>query len=742
MAVLFLLLFAPPRAAAQLRTQVVASGLTHPLELVQDPSDSTVQYIVEQEGRIRVLRSGVLQGVDLLNLGTQISTGGERGLLGLAFPGDYAVSGRLYVAFTDPQGNVVVARFNRSAGNPLVVNEESRFDLQWSTGERFIHHPTFGNHNGGHLAFGPDGYLYVAVGDGGGSGDTSNNAQDLDSLLGKLLRVDVSVPGGSSSGLAIPPDNPFVGTGRPEIWALGLRNPWKFSFDAATGAVLIADVGQNAVEEIDFQPPGHGGRNYGWRNREGAHDFNQSVAPAVLPLQEPIHEYDHSIGRSITGGFVYRGTALGPAYQGRYFFADFITARVWSMAVNQATGQASDLREHTTELGGTAAIGNVSAFGVDAAGELFIVSWSRGEILRITAASPLVVLDGAIASAAGFEVSGWAIDRRALTSSGIDGVHVYAYPGSGAPAVFLGAWNGPFLSRPDIAALFGAQFAQSGFRIVSNQWVAPGPATVVAYAHSSVTGLFETLTSQGVTVPPRRDRLSWIDLYPVAQVVQPVTIAGWAFDRGVATAPPSFGTGVGPVFVDLFAAGTGAFVQSVQATYGFARSDIGALFGARFVNSGFAAQVMDLRPGPYVAHVRYWMIAAGDWDVTPGSPFTVNPGPMLTIDAPAAGSTGATSFLVGGWAIDLRPGAGTGVDAIHVWAYPTSGAAPIFVGAPAYGAPRPDVAAAFGSSRFTNCGYNQITGPLAPGTYDIVVWARSTVTMSFAINRVVRVTVP
>jgi glucose/arabinose dehydrogenase len=740
-AVLFLLVLVlpPARAEAQLRAQLVASGLTQPLEFVQDPSDPDVQYIVQQDGRIRALRHGVRS--DFLDLSTQISTGGERGLLGLAFPSTYGASGRFYVCFTSPSGDVIVSRFRRS-GNPLVADAASRFDLRWSTGERFIRHRTAENHNGGHLAFGADGYLYVGVGDGGGSGDLSNNAQNPSSLLGKLLRIDVAVSDADANGFVVPPGNPFAGTGAPEIWAMGLRNPWKFSFDAATGALFIADVGQNAWEEVNFEPAGAGGRNYGWRNREGAHDFDQSVAPVVLPLQEPIHEYDHSVGRSITGGFLYRGSTLGPSYRGRYFFADFITARVWSIAVDQASGRASDLREHTSDLGGAGAIGNISAFGVDAAGELYLVSWSRGEILRLTLASPLVALDGVTASGAGIELSGWTIDPRALTGSGMDAVHVYAYPGSGDPAVFVGAWNTPFLNRPDIAALFGAQFLPSGFRLFSNQWVPPGPATVVAYAHSSVTGLFEALASQAVTIPPRRDRIGWIDLYPSGSVIQPLNIAGWAIDRGVATAPPSLGTGVGPVFVDLFASASGAFVQSVQATYGFPRADIGALFGARFQNSGFAAQVMDLRPGTYFAQIRYWMIAARDWDITLGPSFTVNPGPMLTIDAPAAGPTSSTSFLVGGWAIDLRSGSGTGVDAVHVWAYPISGAPPIFVGAPAYGSPRPDVAAAFGSSRFTNSGYNQVAGPLARGTYDIVVWARSTVTMTFAINRVVRVAVP
>jgi glucose/arabinose dehydrogenase len=252
-AVLFLLVLVlpPARAEAQLRAQLVASGLTQPLEFVQDPSDPDVQYIVQQDGRIRALRHGVRS--DFLDLSTQISTGGERGLLGLAFPSTYGASGRFYVCFTSPSGDVIVSRFRRS-GNPLVADAASRFDLRWSTGERFIRHRTAENHNGGHLAFGADGYLYVGVGDGGGSGDLSNNAQNPSSLLGKLLRIDVAVSDADANGFVVPPGNPFAGTGAPEIWAMGLRNPWKFSFDAATGALFIADVGQNAWEEVNFEP--------------------------------------------------------------------------------------------------------------------------------------------------------------------------------------------------------------------------------------------------------------------------------------------------------------------------------------------------------------------------------------------------------------------------------------------------------------------------------------------------------
>ena len=213
----------------------------------------------------------------------------------------------------------------------------------------------FANHNGGHLAFGPDGFLYVGIGDGGSGDDPLNTAQRPDTLLGKLLRINVLVGDQDPEGYVVPGDNPFVDgvpiPALPEIWAFGLRNPWKFSFDdpalGGTGAMLIGDVGQNAYEEVDYQPPAAGGRNYGWRVFEGAHPYIASPGPAYLPLVGPIAEYDHTVGHSITGGFVYRGYSLGAAYRGRYFYADFVTARVWSIALIPAgNGGVTVSRSH------------------------------------------------------------------------------------------------------------------------------------------------------------------------------------------------------------------------------------------------------------------------------------------------------------------------------------------------------------------------------------------------------------
>jgi glucose/arabinose dehydrogenase len=380
-------------AWAQLRLQPFVSGLHFPVEFVQDPVTPSVQYVVEQGGTIRVISAGVLLATPFLDVSGVISSGGERGLLGLAFAPDYATSGRFFVNFTDPVGNTVVARFKRSASNALLADVSTRLDLRWGGVRRFITQP-FANHNGGHLAFGPDGYLYIGMGDGGSGDDPQNNAQNPASLLGKLLRIDVSVADGDPNGYIVPADNPFTDSipiqALPEIWACGVRNPWKFTFDdprlGGTGAMLMGDVGQNSYEEVDYQPPGAGGRNYGWRVREGAHDHITTPGPAYLPLVDPITEYDHTVGNSITGGFVYRGTALSPFYRGRYFFADFVKGRVWSIALVPGSGNemgAANLIEHTAGLGGTAALGNISSFGIDARGELYIVNYSAGSVLKV-----------------------------------------------------------------------------------------------------------------------------------------------------------------------------------------------------------------------------------------------------------------------------------------------------------------------------------------------------------------------
>jgi len=373
-----------------IRLAPYASGFRTPVAFVQDPTDSRTQFVVEQAGRIRTVVAGEVQGDDFLDLRNRVLSGGEQGLLGLAFPRDAGTSGRFYIHYTNVQGNVVVARLKRSS-NPRRADPSTYFELRWSTGERIVRHP-FSNHNGGCLAFGPDGFLYIGLGDGGSGDDPDHRAQSSGELLGKILRIDVSVPDTDPAGFRVPSSNPFASRSgyRPEIWDVGLRNPWRFSFDdparGGTGALVIGDVGQNHWEEIDYEPAGRGGRNYGWRNREGANDYITSRPPLFLPLVDPVLEYDHDTGQSVTGGYIYRGSG-SPALTGRYFFADFVFGRLWSAAVsvNPATREAafSDLVEYASAPRDDEGLVNVSSFGVDADGEIYVVDYSHGRILRV-----------------------------------------------------------------------------------------------------------------------------------------------------------------------------------------------------------------------------------------------------------------------------------------------------------------------------------------------------------------------
>jgi glucose/arabinose dehydrogenase len=405
-------------AYAQLQAQVFVQGLNQPVAFIQDPSTPTTHYVVEQPGRIRIVVNGTLQGTPFLDLSTTgadlVLAGGERGLLGLAFPSDYATSRRFYVNYTrKPDGHTVIARYKRSTGNPQVADPTSRFDLVWPNEVGgatqllpYILQPA-SNHNGGNLRFGPDGYLYIGLGDGGGSGDTYHNAQNPKSLLGKMLRVDVSVADNHARGFVSPADNPFR-DGVPisaydEIWAFGLRNPWRYSFDppalGGTGAMFVGDVGQGAREEISYQPPGAGGRNYGWPLREGFIAYPSSDPAAYTPLLDPLYDYPRTFGQAVTGGYVYRGTRLPAQYRGRYFFADYQNRKVASIAYTangsgEAVYTASSLIDHTTELGGSNALGFISSVDIDAQGEIYLSSLSTGRILRITSPTQDTDSDG------------------------------------------------------------------------------------------------------------------------------------------------------------------------------------------------------------------------------------------------------------------------------------------------------------------------------------------------------------
>ena len=375
------------------------AGLQSPIAFVADPTDRTVFYAVEQAGRIRVVRNRAIAET-LLDFSAPgvITSGGERGMLGLALAPDFATSSRFFVNFTNANGHTVVSRFRKGATGS--ADMASRFDLRFDEGGPGIIVQPFSNHNGGHLAFGPDGMLYIGLGDGGSGDDPDHRAQNLSTLLGKMLRIDVNVPDGHPTGYEIPAGNPFAGAAPPvrkEIWSLGLRNPWRYSFDVgpeSTGALIIGDVGQGRFEEIDYEPAGRGGRNYGWRNREGAHDnkTDRPIAPPPAPqtLIEPLHEYGRTLGASVTGGVVYRGQSLGASQRGRYFYADYF-GRVWSLGLTiggNGEAQVANVVEHTQQLGGAAVLGNISSFGTDQDNELFIVSHTRGVVLRLAGVPP------------------------------------------------------------------------------------------------------------------------------------------------------------------------------------------------------------------------------------------------------------------------------------------------------------------------------------------------------------------
>jgi glucose/arabinose dehydrogenase len=304
--------------------QRVTGGLEVPVGLAHAGDGSGRLFVVEKAGRIRVLENGALLGAPLLDIAGRVgSQQSEQGLLGLAFHPAFAQNGQFYVNYTDLQGDTVVSRFSMPAGwtpgSPPVADPGSEMPLLK------LDQPA-GNHNGGHLAFGPDGYLYIGTGDGGGAGDRYGNGQNGATLLGAMLRIDVD--GGEP--YVIPADNPFVGDPgvRDEIWALGLRNPWRYSFDRLTGDLWIADVGQNVYEEVDFQPAAHtGGWNYGWPIMEGNHCFPADVSCDRAGLTLPLLEYDHTLGCSITGGYVYRGQEFSD-FQGVYVFGDFCTGRI------------------------------------------------------------------------------------------------------------------------------------------------------------------------------------------------------------------------------------------------------------------------------------------------------------------------------------------------------------------------------------------------------------------------------
>jgi glucose/arabinose dehydrogenase len=360
---------APPPALPALPAVILApfvGGLSFPVGLESPPDGTPRMFVVEQAGTIKIIQSGALLPTPFLDISARVVSVGEQGLLGLAFHPDFATNGRFFVYYTrgvSPAFEIVISEFKSLSANVGDPNSERELLT--------VPHPTFANHNGGQIAFGPDGFLYIGVGDGGSGGDPNGNGQNTQTRLGKMLRIDVT----PLVGYAIPADNPFAaGGGLPEIWAYGLRNPWRFSFDQPTGRLFCADVGQSTFEEVNLVTRGG---NFGWNKMEGTICYPPGTASCdTAGLSLPITEYGHDAagGSAVIGGFVYRGTAI-PGLVGTYLFGDFSSGNVWGLRQDaQGAWQRTLMFTHSLAI---------SAFGRDAAAELYLVDYGNGEILRI-----------------------------------------------------------------------------------------------------------------------------------------------------------------------------------------------------------------------------------------------------------------------------------------------------------------------------------------------------------------------
>ncbi len=346
-------------------------GLDRPVHIAHAGDGSGRIFVVEQTGRVRIIRNGVLKQIPFLDIAGRVSCCGERGLLSIAFPPDYATKGRFYVNYTDKAGNTVVARFRVTADPDMADSNSEQVVL--TVGQ------PYNNHNGGQLAFGPnDGFLYIGMGDGGAGGDPQNRAQNPTTLLGKLLRIDVE--SGSPVTYTVPETNPFRGIAgyRAEIWALGLRNPWRFSFDTETADLFIGDAGQDRIEEINFQPASSiGGENYGWRIMEGSECFEVANCDRT-GLTLPVAEYKHPSGdcASVTGGLVYRGPRYA-GLTGTYVYGDFCSGRIWGLKMTVSGWQNLPLYDAPFQI---------SSFGLDESGGLWVAKYQerpQGAIYQI-----------------------------------------------------------------------------------------------------------------------------------------------------------------------------------------------------------------------------------------------------------------------------------------------------------------------------------------------------------------------
>ena len=352
----------------EFKLEIIAQGLRNPLYLTS-PADDPRLFIVQQGGQILLFEDGVVRGAPFLDVSARIKAeGSEQGLLSMAFHPNFATNGKFYIDYTDTNGDTVVSQFLVSA-DPSLADPNSEVIILTQA-------QPFENHNGGLLKFGPDGFLYIGFGDGGSANDPQRNGQNLNNLLGKILRVDVD----RGSPFALPASNPFANqaNARGEIWHFGLRNPWRFSFDRQTGDLYIGDVGQNSFEEIDFMIGGVGGLNWGWSAMEGNGHCVNDASCNTLGISLPMTEYSHRDGCSVTGGYVYRG-ALIPALQGKYLYSDFCKGFIRALTVE---GGAFVSDEDITARFGIRDAGSVASFGEDAFGELYIVDL-KGAVFKI-----------------------------------------------------------------------------------------------------------------------------------------------------------------------------------------------------------------------------------------------------------------------------------------------------------------------------------------------------------------------
>lgn len=406
-----------PAGWPQLVPEPRIAGLDLPVHVAHAGDGSGRLFVVEQRGRIRLVKNGALRPTPFLDITARIGCCGERGLLSVAFPPGYAAKGHFYVNYTDRAGTTVIARYRASADPDLADPGSEQIVLT-------VAQP-FANHNGGQLAFGPDGYLYVGMGDGGSAGDPQDNGQRTDTLLGKLLRLDVE---GGTQPYAVPADNPFRGRPgfRPEIWALGLRNPWRFSFDRTSGDLWIADVGQNRYEEVNFRPAGSaGGENYGWRVMEGAHCYNPDPC-TTAGLTLPIAEYSRADGCSVTGGHVYRG-ARYPRMQGVYLYGDYCSGRIWGL---RRDGQAfANLLLLDTSF-------TITTFGEGEDGTVYVADYARGELHALTdpaAAATFTATVPAVAHVTGAAATPWRSDLALVNRSAAAVAATLTYRDGGTP---------------------------------------------------------------------------------------------------------------------------------------------------------------------------------------------------------------------------------------------------------------------------------------------------------------------